>query len=51
MRRAAHEGFKARGSEQYQPMHMRETRLTILDIIARPNEWNKSLKQYVGPFM
>ena len=51
MRRAAHEGFNMRGSEQYQPMNMRETRLTILDIIARPNEWNKSLKQYVGPFM
>ena len=47
MRRVTHEGFNARGSEQYQPMHIHETRLTVLDIIAHPDEWNASLKQYV----
>ncbi len=48
MRRAGHEGFNLRASEQYQPMQEREAGLTVLDIIAAPDAWDDRLKQCVS---
>ncbi|TFK80623.1 cytochrome P450 [Polyporus arcularius HHB13444] len=45
MRRAGHEGFSLRASEQYQPMHIREAGLTVLDIIQRPDAWDDRMRQ------
>ncbi|RPD67493.1 cytochrome P450 [Lentinus tigrinus ALCF2SS1-7] len=45
MRRAGHEGFNLRASEQHQPMQAREAGLTVLDIIQHPDAWDDRLKQ------
>ncbi|KAI0684340.1 cytochrome P450 [Earliella scabrosa] len=45
MRRAGHEGFNLRASEQYQPMQAREAGLTVLDLLAQPDTWEDRLKR------
>ena len=45
MRRAGHEGFNLRASEQYQPMQAREAGLTVLDLITLPDAWEDRLKR------
>ena len=47
MRRAGHEGFNLRASEQYQPMQAREAGLTVLDLLAQPDTWEDRLKRFV----
>ena len=47
MRRAVHDSFSPQAAEQYRPMQTREARLTVLDLLSRPEHWQDDLRQYV----
>ena len=47
MRRAVHDSFGPQAAELYQPMQTREARLTVLDLLSRPEHWQDVLRQYV----